>query len=96
MGILRELELVGTIPVNIERIIRGQGIKLNTNAKPEDFTKNNMKKEIIEIYKDSLGRKIIATFLQSNVRLKIEDKKIEEIITKKSFESKRKQWEQIG
>jgi len=55
-----------------------------------------MKKEIIEIYKDSLGRKITATFLQSNVRLKIEDKKIEEIITKKSFESRRKQWDQVG
>ena len=54
-----------------------------------------MKKEITEIYKDSLGRKITATFLEGNVRLKIEDKKVEEIITKQSFESRRKYWEQV-
>jgi hypothetical protein len=54
-----------------------------------------MKKEIVEIYKDSLGRKITVTFLEGNVRIKTEDKKVEEIITKKSFESRRKYWEQI-
>lgn len=31
-------EFINTVPVNIERLIRSQGIKLNTNAKPEDFT----------------------------------------------------------
>lgn len=46
MGILRELELVGTIPVNIERIIKGHGIALNTNAKPEDFNKETGSKDL--------------------------------------------------
>ena len=32
-------EFIHTIPVNIERLIKSQGIKLNTNARPEDFTK---------------------------------------------------------
>ncbi len=55
-----------------------------------------MKKEITEIYKDSLGQKITVIFLSSNVRIKIEGKRVEEIITKQSFESRRKKWEQIG
>ena len=55
-----------------------------------------MKKEITEIYKDNLGQKITVTFDSYNVRIKIEGKKIEEIITKKSFESRRKYWEQIA
>lgn len=55
-----------------------------------------MKKEITEIYKDNLDRKIIVTFDSYNVRLKIEGKKVEEIITKQSFESRRKKWEQIA
>jgi hypothetical protein len=86
-------ELINTIPVNIERLIRGQGIKLNTNARPEDFNLN--KKPKTEFYKDSLGRRITVTFLEGNVRIKTGDKKIEEIITKKSFESRRKYWEPI-
>jgi hypothetical protein len=56
-----------------------------------------MKSKIItEVYKDNLGRKITVIFDSYNVRLKIEDKKIEEIITKKSFESRRKYWEQVA
>ena len=49
-------EFIHTIPVNIERLIKSQGIKLNTNARPEDFTLN--KKPKTEYYKDSLGQKI--------------------------------------
>ena len=93
-NILKELGLVGNIPVNIEKLIRGQGIKLNTNARPEDFNLN--KKPKTEYYKDNLGRKIIVTFDSYNVRLKIEGKKVEEIITKQSFELRRKKWEQIA
>lgn len=48
-----------------------------------------------EFYKDSLGRRITVIFLEGNVRIKTGDKKIEEIITKKSFESRRKYWEPI-
>lgn len=55
-----------------------------------------MKKEITEIYRDKYGRKLTVTFLQGNVRIKTDDKKIEEIITKDSFESRRKHWEQIA
>lgn len=36
-SILKELELVGTIPVNIERLIKGQGISLNKNATSEEI-----------------------------------------------------------
>lgn len=55
-----------------------------------------MKKELKEFYRDSLGRKIIVTFDSYNVRIKTENKKIEEIVTKKSFESRRKYWELVG
>ncbi len=55
-----------------------------------------MKKQITEIYKDNLGRKVVVTFDSYNVRLKIEGKRVEEIITKQSFESRRKRWEQIA
>ncbi len=36
-SILKELELVGTIPVNIERLIKGQGISLNKSARSEEI-----------------------------------------------------------
>ncbi len=36
-SILKELELVGTIPVNIERLIKGQGISLNKNATSDEI-----------------------------------------------------------
>ena len=55
-----------------------------------------MKKEITETYKDRYGRKYTVTFLQGNVRIKTEGKNIEEIITKQSFETRRKYWEQIA
>lgn len=57
MSILKELGLVGNIPVNIERLIKGQGIKLNTNAKPEDFTPN--KKVLNTINKEILQQVLL-------------------------------------
>ena len=66
MGILKEMGLVGSIPINIEKIIKSQGIKLNTNAKPEDFTPN--KKLKTEHYKDSLNRKITVHYFNGNAQ----------------------------
>lgn len=55
-----------------------------------------MKQKIFtEVYKDNLGRKIVVTFDSNSARIRIEDKKVEEIVTKKSFESRRKYWKQI-
>jgi len=55
-----------------------------------------MKQKIFtEVYKDNLGRKIVVTFDNNSARIRIEDKKVEEIVTKKSFESRRKYWKQI-
>jgi hypothetical protein len=70
---------VGTIPVNIERIIKGQGIKLNTNAKPEDFTPN--KKPKTEHCKDSLNRKITVHYFNGNAQVEVEGKNIKQVLT---------------
>ena len=79
MGILKELGLVGNIPVNIEKLIRGQGIKLNTNARPEDFNLN--KKPKTEYYKDSLNRKITVHYFNGNAQVEVEGKNVKQVLT---------------
>lgn len=79
MGILKELGLVGNIPVNIEKLIRGQGIKLNTNARPEDFNLN--KKPKTEYYKDSRGRKITVHYFKASAQYEIEGKSVKHVVT---------------
>jgi Zn-dependent peptidase ImmA (M78 family) len=64
-SILKELELVGTIPVNIERLIKGQGIYLNKNAKPDEIgalngARRTSNGEVIgEIRRDGDGYQIL-------------------------------------
>lgn len=72
-------EFINTVPVNIERLIRSQGIKLNTNAKPEDFTAS--KKPKTEYYKDSLNRKIIVHYFNGNAQVEVEGKNIKQVFT---------------
>ena len=71
--------LVGTIPVNIERLIKGQGIKLNKNARPEDFTAS--KKPKTEYYKDSLNRKITVHYFNGNAQVEVEGKNVKQVLT---------------
>lgn len=54
--------------------------------------------EKIEKYKDKLGRTITVTHDSYNVRIKIDDKKVEEIITKNTFYQRmeRGKWELIA
>jgi len=55
------------------------------------------RKNIIQKWKDKHGRVITASFDTSIVRIKIEDKKVEELVTKESFFRKVEmgKWEQI-
>lgn len=54
--------------------------------------------EKIEKYKDKLGRTITVTHDSYNVRIKVDDKKVEEIITKDSFIKRMERcgWEPIS
>ena len=88
MGILKELGLVGNIPVNIEKLIRGQGIKLNTNARPEDFNLN--KKPKTEYYKDSLNRKIMVHYFNGNAQVEVEGKNVKQVLTLARFDLKKR------
>jgi hypothetical protein len=56
------------------------------------------RKNIIQKWKDKHGRVITASFDTSIVRIKIEDKKVEELMTKASFFRKVEmgKWEQIA
>jgi len=56
------------------------------------------RKNIIQKWKDKRGRVITASFDTSIVRIKIEDKKVEELVTKESFFAKveKNQWKQIA
>ena len=94
-NILKELGLVGNIPVNIEKLIRGQGIKLNTNARPEDFTLN--KKPKTEYYKDSLNRKIMVHYFNGNAQVEVEGKNIKQVLTLARLDLKKRSegWKQI-
>ncbi len=53
--------------------------------------------EKIEKYKDKLGRTITVTHDSYNVRIKIDEKKVEEIITKNTFYQRmeRGKWEPL-
>lgn len=66
-NILKELGLVGNIPVNIEKLIRGQGIKLNTNARPEDFNLNKRPTKLdLAAFDNKEARKLIEEIVFNN------------------------------
>jgi len=72
-------DYINPIPVNIERLIRSQRIKLDTNARPEDFIAS--KKPKTEHYKDSLNRKIIVHYFNGNAQVEVEGKNVKQVLT---------------